>query len=154
MKRLGRLKGLLAPRLWFRKTGRFWFGIILSLWRLLRITSRCLTSNASRAQTIIDQKNFFFFFFSFFSFFLQPCLHCLVVMFANWRHCDTLSWSLDLLSLCLASWHFYQRYSLPFWRFLGKSLNFREFKTFTIGGNHSRSRYFPFLKPTHSVILY
>ncbi len=39
-------------------------------------------------------------------------------------------------------------------RFLGKSLNFREFKTFTISGNHSRSRHFPFLKTTHSVIPY
>jgi hypothetical protein len=48
----------------------------------------------------------------------------------------------------------FQRYSLPIWQFLGKSLNFRELKTFAIGGNHSRSRYFPFLKPTHGVIPY
>ena len=39
-------------------------------------------------------------------------------------------------------------------RFLGKSLNFRELKTFTIGRNQRRSRHFPFLKPTHSVIPY
>jgi hypothetical protein len=39
-------------------------------------------------------------------------------------------------------------------QFLGKSLNFREFKTISNGGNHSRSRHFPLLKPTHSVILY
>ncbi len=39
-------------------------------------------------------------------------------------------------------------------QFLGKSLNFREFKTISNGGNHCRSCYFPFLKPTHSVIPY
>ena len=39
-------------------------------------------------------------------------------------------------------------------RFLGKSLNFREFKTISNGWNHCRSRHFPFLKPTHSVIPY
>ncbi len=39
-------------------------------------------------------------------------------------------------------------------QFLGKSLNFREFKTISNGGNKSRSRHFPFLKPTHSVIPY
>ncbi len=39
-------------------------------------------------------------------------------------------------------------------RFLGKSLNLREFKTISSGGNHCRSRHFPFLKPTHSVIPY
>ena len=39
-------------------------------------------------------------------------------------------------------------------QFLGKSLNFREFKTISKSGNHCRSRHFPFLKPTHSVIPY
>ena len=63
----------------------------------------CLAWNAFKCV----YQNFFLFFFLFLLFFfpsfLQPCLHCLMVIFANRRHCNTTSWSLDLLSLCLAS---------------------------------------------------
>ncbi len=51
-------------------------------------------------------SSFPFLFFSFFlSSFLQPCLHCLMVISANWRHCDIFM-VFGLALLCPASWHF------------------------------------------------
>ena len=100
--------------------------------------------------------DFSFFFFSvFFFLFLQPCLH-----YHNGDFSQILDTATHILVfrpalLCLASWHSFSATQLAVvWQFLGKSLNLREFKTTSNGGNHSRSRHFPFLKPTNSVILY
>ncbi len=98
--------------------------------------------------------SFFFFFFFLFSF-LQPCLH-----YHNGDFSQILDTATHILVfrpalLCLASWHSFNATQLAVvWWFLGKSLNLREFKTTSNGGNHSRSRHFPFLKPTNSVIPY
>ncbi len=49
---------------------------------------------------------------------------------------------------------FFNPPSTPQGDFQAKSLNLREFKTTSNGGNHSHSHHFPFLKPTNSVIPY